>query len=78
MSDNLFDLTGEVGVVIGATGALGGACALAMAKAGAKIAVVGRNDERGQARVDELTNFGGKAEFFNCDAMNPNLSLIHI
>ena len=72
MSDNLFDLTGEVGVVIGATGALGGACALAMAKAGAKIAVVGRNDERGQARVDEVTNFGGKAEFFNCDAMNPN------
>ena len=40
MSGNLFDLSGEVAVVIGATGALGGACALAMAKAGARVAAV--------------------------------------
>ena len=55
MSENLFDLTGEVAVVIGATGALGGACALAMAKAGAKVAVAGRNAERGEAPVAEIT-----------------------
>ncbi len=72
MSENLFDLTGEVAVVIGATGALGGACALAMAKAGAIIAVVGRNAERGEARVNEITNGGGEAKFFNCDAMRPD------
>ena len=72
MSENLFDLTGEVAVVIGATGALGGACALAMAKAGAIIAVVGRNAERGEARVNEITNGGGEAKFFNCDAMSPD------
>ena len=72
MSENLFDLSGEVSVVIGATGALGGACALAMAKAGAAIAVVGRNAERGEARVTEITNVGGKAKFFNCDAMDSN------
>ena len=33
---SMFDLTDEVAVVIGATGALGGACAQAMAEAGAK------------------------------------------
>ena len=71
MSDNLFDLTGEVAVVIGATGALGGACAMAMAGAGAKIALVGRSAERGEARVKEITDAGGQAQFFSCDAMDP-------
>ena len=38
---NLFDLSGEVAVVIGATGALGGAMAHALGKAGSAVAVVG-------------------------------------
>ncbi len=71
MSENLFDLSGEVAVVIGATGALGGACALAMAKAGARVAVAGRNAERGEARVQEIADAGGQAQFFACDAMDP-------
>ncbi len=70
MSENLFDLTGEVAVVIGATGVLGGACAVAMAKAGAKLAVVGRNAERGEARAKEITDAAGQAQFFVCDAMD--------
>ena len=37
---DLFDLTGEVAVVIGATGALGGAMAEGLAQAGAHVAVV--------------------------------------
>ena len=69
---SLFDLTDEVAVVIGATGALGGACAVAMAEAGAKIAVVGRSAERGEARVQEITEAGGTAQFFTCDAMSPD------
>ncbi|GIT05568.1 MAG: hypothetical protein CM1200mP29_09790 [Verrucomicrobiota bacterium] len=64
MSENLFDLSGEVAVVIGATGALGGACARAMAKAGAKVAVAGRNPGRGEARVCEIADAGGQAHFF--------------
>ena len=62
MSENLFDLSGEVAVVIGATGALGGACAVAMAKAGAKVAVAGRNTGRGEARVGEIADAGGQAD----------------
>ena len=58
-------------MVIGATGALGGACALEMAKAEARVAVLGRNAERGAARVQEIADAGGHAQFFACDAMDP-------
>src|ERR1700680_4133507 len=46
---NLLDLTGEVAVVLGATGVLGGAIAEGLAAAGAKVAVLGRNAERGES-----------------------------
>ena len=70
MSANLFDLTGEVAVVIGATGVLGGALADGLAGAGAKVAVLGRNAARGQARVKAIRDAGGAAEFFAADAMD--------
>ena len=66
----LFDLTGEVAVVIGATGVLGGAIAEGLAEAGAQIAVLGRNAERGNARVKAVQANGGKAAFFPCDAIS--------
>ena len=39
-----------------------------LAEAGAKVAVLGRNEERGQARVKVIEAKGGKAAFFSCDA----------
>lgn len=65
---NLFDLSDEVAVVIGATGVLGGALADGLAQAGAKVAVVGRSQERGEARVQAIRNAGGTASFFAADA----------
>jgi NAD(P)-dependent dehydrogenase (short-subunit alcohol dehydrogenase family) len=66
----LFDLSGEVAVVIGATGVLGGALAEGLAEAGAKIAVLGRNAERGEARVKAIQAQGGQAAFFAADAVS--------
>ena len=65
----LFDLSGEIAVVVGATGALGGAVAQGLGEAGAKVAVVGRNAERGQARVKAIQSQGGQAAFFAADAV---------
>src|SRR5262245_59489886 len=65
---NLFDLTNEVAVVIGATGVLGRALAEGLARAGARVAVVGRNAERGEARAKKIKEAGGRAAFFAADA----------
>ena len=70
MSENLFDLTGEVAVVIGATGVLGGALAEGLAAAGATVAVLGRNKDRGEACVRRIADRGGKAQFFAADAVD--------
>jgi NAD(P)-dependent dehydrogenase (short-subunit alcohol dehydrogenase family) len=70
MSHPLFSLQNEVAVVIGATGVLGGALAEGLALAGAKVAVLGRNAERGEARVQTIREAGGVAQFFSADAMD--------
>lgn len=64
----LFDLSGEVAIVIGATGALGGAVAEGLAAAGANVVVAGRNAERGNARVSAITTAGCRAIFLEADA----------
>lgn len=69
MSD-LFSLAGEVAVVLGGTGVLGGAMADALAAAGAKVAVLGRSAERGGERVNAITAAGGTAMFQPADAMD--------
>ena len=68
MSAKLFELAGEVAVVIGATGVLGGAIAEGLASAGAKVAVVGRSRERGDLCVAKIHSAGGAAQFFSADA----------
>jgi len=67
---SLFDLSGDLAVVIGATGELGGAIGDGLAQAGARVAVLGRNREKGDARVKRICDAGGKATFFNADAVN--------
>jgi NAD(P)-dependent dehydrogenase (short-subunit alcohol dehydrogenase family) len=69
--NSLFDLTGEIAVVIGATGVLGGALAEGLAAAGATVAVLGRSAERGEDCVARIEEAGGKAQFFTADAMDP-------
>lgn len=59
----LFGLDGQVAVVIGGTGVLGGALAEGIAQAGARVVVAGRSEERGQERVKAIEAFGGEATF---------------
>lgn len=70
MSDDLFDLEGEVAVVIGGTGALGGAMARALARAGASVAVAGRDKNRGMKCVADIESAGGHAVFEVIDALD--------
>lgn len=70
MSAQLFDLSGETAVVIGGTGVLGGGMASALAAAGARVAVIGRSEERGMARVREIEQAGGTAMFQSADALS--------
>jgi NAD(P)-dependent dehydrogenase (short-subunit alcohol dehydrogenase family) len=68
MASNLFDLSDEVAVVVGGTGVLGGAMAVALASAGARVVVSGRSAERGAQRVHEIEAAGGAAVFVETDA----------
>jgi len=69
MSD-LFSLKGETAAVLGGTGVLGGGMADALAEAGAKVAIVGRSEERGLQRVRAIEKAGGQAIFVSADALN--------
>ncbi len=67
---NLFQLDGEVAVVTGGTGELGGLMAEALAAFGAKVALLGRNEERGRARALRIADAGGVAQFYSADVMS--------
>jgi NAD(P)-dependent dehydrogenase (short-subunit alcohol dehydrogenase family) len=67
---DLFDLREETVAVIGGTGVLGGAMAEGLAQAGARVAVLGRNAERGEARAECIRNGGGQARFLAVDALD--------
>jgi len=58
---NLFDITGKVALVTGGSGTLGGSISKGLAEAGAKIAVIGRNRETVDQRMDEINNCCGEA-----------------
>jgi NAD(P)-dependent dehydrogenase (short-subunit alcohol dehydrogenase family) len=57
----LFDLSGRVVVVTGATGVLGGAMARGLAGAGARVGVLGRREERAWEVAEGIESAGGEA-----------------
>lgn len=63
----LFGLSGQVAVVIGGTGTLGGALAEGLAKVGARAVVAGRGAEKGEACVERITRAGGDALYLPVD-----------
>jgi NAD(P)-dependent dehydrogenase (short-subunit alcohol dehydrogenase family) len=59
--EELFGLGGATAVVTGATSGLGAASAAALARAGAKVIVSGRDRERGERVVGDIEESGGTA-----------------
>ena len=64
------DLTGKVVVVTGAGGVLCSAFAKVLARAGAKVALLDRNQEAAQKFADEITAEGGVAKAYVCDVLD--------
>lgn len=60
-------LKGKVAVITGGTSGIGKAAALALARAGAKVAVAGRRESEGQAVVNAIKKAGGEALFVKTD-----------
>jgi NAD(P)-dependent dehydrogenase (short-subunit alcohol dehydrogenase family) len=61
------DLTGRIALITGASRGLGEAMAVALAAAGASIALVARDVERLQKVKATITAAGGRAEIFTAD-----------
>jgi len=70
--EKLFDLSGRVAIVTGGNGGIGRGIALGFAAAGACVAIIGRNEEKNQRVLDELSEFGKPALALRVDLSNRN------
>jgi NAD(P)-dependent dehydrogenase (short-subunit alcohol dehydrogenase family) len=64
------DLKGKVAVVTGGSGVLGSAMCKALARCGARVAILGRDGEKAQRLADELVRDGGAARGLSCDVLD--------
>ena len=64
---SIFDLSGKKALVTGGAGGIGKACAIAMAKAGADVAIVDLKIDMGMETVEEIRALGRTSVFVSCD-----------
>jgi len=60
-------LKNKVALITGGTSGIGEATAILFAKEGAKVAITGRNEERGEAAAERIMSDGGEAIFIQAD-----------
>ncbi|MEI7759468.1 MAG: SDR family oxidoreductase [Thermoleophilia bacterium] len=70
MTSDLFSLAGRVAVVTGGTGAIGGAVADGLARAGANVVVIARNAERVADTAGRLVSLGHDAIGIAADVLD--------
>jgi NAD(P)-dependent dehydrogenase (short-subunit alcohol dehydrogenase family) len=68
--NEIFSIQGKIAVITGASGVLGGSLAESFVKAGATVVALGRNQEKLDARVKELTDSGGNAFAVEANVMD--------
>jgi len=68
--NELFSLEGKTAVVIGGTGELCGAMAMALSGAGAEVVLVGRSREKADARLEQIRAAGGAGYFIAADILS--------
>lgn len=61
------ELSGKTALVTGGTSGIGRAAALALARLGARVAVSGRDEHRGNQVVKEIIAAGGQGEFISAE-----------
>lgn len=69
-AETLFDLTGEVALVTGASSGLGARFAQVLAANGAKVALVARRKDRLDALCEKIASAGGKAIAVQADVLD--------
>lgn len=68
--ENLFDISGKVIVITGGYGVLGRGISMYLAQQGAKVVIIGRDQEAGSQLVREIKKQGGQAIFAQSDVTN--------
>ena len=70
---NLFDVTGRVIVITGATGILGRAMVKHFAEQGAQVVILGRNEKVGNQLAEEAQVKGDEAVFYTTNVLDKTL-----
>lgn len=69
--NDLYDIAGRIAVVTGGYGVLGSSMALFLSQQGARVAILGRNAERGEAKAREIAAAtGGETLFLQADVLD--------
>jgi NAD(P)-dependent dehydrogenase (short-subunit alcohol dehydrogenase family) len=66
----MYDFTGKTVAITGGAGVLGSEMVGALAGCGAKVAILGRNEEAGKVLIERMGVRGMQLSFFKCNALD--------